>query len=571
MLRRNLSILLVVIMIVSAFGFGFADVTSTTGDIKLVLLHTNDTHSKILEGSSDGMGFAKLMTQVKAIKAAEPNVLLLDAGDALHGLTFATITQGEPIIKLFNLMGYDAMVAGNHDFDYGQERLVALKDMATFPILAANVYKADKTRLLMPYTIKTIGTVKVGIIGVSTPETAYKTHPKNVLGLTFENPLTETQKVVDAIKDQTDVIVVLSHLGLDPSSTYTSEKLAAGVTDIDVILDGHSHTALETGKLVGTTLIAQTGEYTKNLGRVDLTLNMGKVTTKAASLISKTTAATLVEDPEVKALIDATIAQNKTVTEVVVGNTTVLLDGERANVRVGETNLGNIITNAMLDLTGADVALTNGGGIRTSIQVGDITKGEVITVLPFGNYIMTKKVTGTAILAALENGLSAYPESLGGFPHIAGMKVTFDPSKEKGSRVMTVTVKDKPLIKEAMYVLATNDFMAAGGDNYTMLKDFPIFGEFGTLDEAVVQYMGKVDPASIKVEGRIALYVAPAVPVVPVTPVVTPTPVVYKVVAGDVLWKIAKQFGLDWESLAIYNALKNANLIFPGQMIKIPQ
>lgn len=567
MLKKRISVALVFCLLLSVFSFGFADATTVAGDIKIVLLHTNDTHSRVFEGSSDGMGFAKMMTQIKDIKAVESNVLLLDAGDGFHGHTFASLSQGEAIVKLFNLMQFDASVAGNHDFDYGQDRLLALKAMANFPILAANVYKADQTRLLMPHTIKTVGGVKVGIIGVSTPETAYKTHPNNVTGLKFADPIVETQKVVDAIQGETDVIVVLSHLGLDQSSEITSEKLAKGVTGIDVILDGHSHTPLETGMMVGTTLIAQTGEYTKNLGRVDVTVNGGKVTAKSAALISKATVGALAEDTAVKALLDEITAQNKVITEVVVGNTPVLLDGERANVRVGETNLGNIITNAMLDLTGADVALTNGGGIRSSIQPGEITKGEVITVLPFGNYIMTKKVTGKAIVEALENGLSAYPESLGGFPHIAGMKVTFDPSKEKGMRVMSVTIKDKPLILEGMYVLATNDFMAAGGDNYTMLKDFPIFGEYGTLDEAVVRYMAKVDPGTVKVEGRVALYQAPVTP----APMPEIKSTVYTVVSGDVLWKIAKKFGLEWKVLADYNQLTNPNLILPGQMIKIPQ
>src|SRR5690606_30438741 len=166
----------------------------------------------------------------------------------------------------------------------------------------------------------------------------------------------------------------------------------------------------------------------------------------------------------------------------VVGQSAVHLDGEREQVRVGETNLGNLITDAMLHVTGADVALTNGGGIRASIEAGQITKGDVITVLPFGNYIVTKEVSGTDLKAALENGSSAYPDSKGAFSHVAGMTYSIDPSKPAGERVHSIMVKGQPLNMNQMYMLATNDFIAAGGDEYSMFEDDAIQGEYPALD-----------------------------------------------------------------------------------------
>lgn len=185
------------------------------------------------------------------------------------------------------------------------------------------------------------------------------------------------------------------------------------------------------------------------------------------------------------------------------GSTDVILDGVRENIRTKETNLANLITDAMIDVTGADIAITNGGGIRDSIDIGEITKGEIITVLPFGNYIVTKYIKGSDVLAAIESGIDSYPATKGAFPQVGGMKFTFDPSQEVGKKVIDITVVGKELDLNKTYKLATNDFMAVGGDNYTMFKDYPIDGEFAGLDEVVMDYINKKGTESVKVDGRI--------------------------------------------------------------------
>jgi len=552
----------------------------------LTIVHTNDTHSRIEAGKYAGMGFAKIATKVKQLREKNPNVLVVDAGDTFHGQTIASIVKGESIVKVMNAIGYDAMAPGNHDFNYGQERLVELEGITDFPILAANVIKEDGKPLLKPYIIKEVGGLKVGIFGLATPDTTYMTHPKNVEGLTFNDPIAVAKEMIKELEDKADIIVALTHLGLDESSSVTSVKVAEEVKGIDIMVDGHSHTTLPEGKKVNDTLIVQTGEYDKNLGIVDLVYEDGKIKSVAASLLTKEEAAELAEDEAVVAVVADIKAENEKVTSVVVGKTDIHLDGERADVRTGETNLGNLIASAMLKLTEADIAFTNGGGIRASIETGEITKGEVITVLPFGNYVVVKEMKGSDIWAALEHGIDSYPEAKGAFPHVAGMTFEFDPSKEAGSRLVKVMVGEKPLDPEKTYKFVTNDFLAAGGDGYKMFADDKILGEYPGLDEVLIEHIQKYGTEDAKVEGRAKVH-SPQVEVeapkaevakpeakveIPEVKVATPETKVgtYVVKEGDVLWKVAEEFGVTWQKLAEYNKLKNPNFIISGQKLLVP-
>jgi 5'-nucleotidase len=573
-MKRKMSLLLVLILVFSMMGANFA---VDTGKVEITIFHTNDTHARV-ESSATVVGFAKIATLVNQEKAVNPNVLVLDAGDAVHGQTIATLVKGESIVNIFNAVGYDAMTLGNHDFNYGQTRLLELEALAKYPFLAANVTKADNSALVEKYVIKEIGGLKIGIFGIATPETYYKSHPDNTLGLTIADPIAVSKAMVAELKDKTDIIIALSHLGLDPASKYTDKMIAHQVPGVDLIIGGHSHTRLSTGIVINGVPILQTGGYNESLGKIKLTWNEGKIAVVDASLISAAEAATVVEEPAVKALITALKGEQDKVTSVVIGTTSVMLEGTREIVRTSETNLGNLITNAMLYVTGADVAITNGGGIRASIDIGDITVGEVTTVLPFGNYIVTKDITGSDLLKAIELGISDYPNQKGAFPHLAGIKVAFDPTKEAGKRIVTALIDGKPVVADMKYTIATNDFMAAGGDEYVMFKNYPEAGIFPALDEALITYIKAMGTESTKVEGRIKVYDGPAitVPAVPVAPAVPAAPakpaaeMIYKVVSGDVLWRIAVKYDTTWQSLAEYNKLINPNLIFPGQLIRIP-
>jgi 2',3'-cyclic-nucleotide 2'-phosphodiesterase (5'-nucleotidase family) len=474
--------------------------TPMKDSVKITIVHTNDIHSRVSEGKYDGMGYDKVAAIVKNEKSMNANVIVMDAGDAFHGQTISTLNDGESIVKIMNAVGYDIMTAGNHDFNYGQDRLLELADMADFPIVSANVFNADYTSYLPAYKIMEYDGVKVAVFGLATPATTFMTHPDNVIGLTFFDPIIIAKMMTAQLEDEADIVVCLSHLGVE--GKYTSEMVAEYVDGIDVIVDGHSHTVMETGRLINDTLIVQTGEYTKNVGIVSLELKDGMLM-KSAKLITKEEGVAMEADADIVALVDQIKAENEVITSVVVGSTDIHLDGERDDVRTGETNLGNLITDAMLAETGADIALTNGGGIRASIEMGDITKGNVITVLPFGNYVVTKDLTGAEIVAALENGLTDYPEAKGAFPHIAGMDVVFDPAMEAGSKVVSVEINGEPMDMEILYSVATNDFMAAGGDAYIMFMDAEITGEYPGLDEILIDYIQMNGTEGSPVEGRI--------------------------------------------------------------------
>ena len=555
-MKKVLSICLVLVMIMSLGTVSMAE----DAVVNLTIVHTNDTHARIESGSGI-MGFAKISTKVNQLRADNPNVLLVDAGDTFHGQTIATLYKGESVVRVMNAMKFDVMAPGNHDFNYGSDRLLELADMLDFPIIAANITKDDGTNYMEGIFIKEIGGLKIGFFGLATPETAYKTHPKNVEGLTFENPITKAQAMVDELKGKVDMIVCIGHIGEDEGSEFTSKMIINAVDGIDLFIDGHSHTVKPTGEMVKNTLLVQTGAYDANLGIVDITFTNGVITSKTAKLVTTEEAADIEPDPAVLEVIAEISAANKLITEVKVGSTTVKLEGTREIVRAGESNLGNLITNAMLFETGAQIAITNGGGIRASIDPGDITVGDVITVLPFGNYIVTLDVKGSDLILALENGLTDYPAPKGAFPHVAGITFTFDPAKPAMERVTSVIFNGKPLDPNAYYSVATNDFMAAGGDQYVSLGVSAQTGQYAALDEALIEYLKTVNASTVVVENRVNV-VEPA----PVEPEV----VRYTVVSGDVLWKIAQKYGTTWQKIAEVNKLSNPHLIFPGNVFIIP-
>ncbi len=248
--------------------------------VKLTIVHTNDVHSRVTGNDNDLIGYARLATLVKELREAG-NLILLDAGDTTHGLPIATVSNGESIIRLMNQIGYDAMVPGNHDFNYGYERLVELNEMADFPILAANVVKEDETRDLQEYTIIEIDGLKVGIFGLTTQETTYKSNPKNTEGLEFRDPVAVAEEMVVKLEEEgVDLIIALAHIGVDEESHPKATDVAERVEGIDIIVDGHSHTKLDEGKLVGDTLIVQAGEHLKNIGLVDIEFVDGEIAKK---------------------------------------------------------------------------------------------------------------------------------------------------------------------------------------------------------------------------------------------------------------------------------------------------
>ena len=579
---RNKRIIGMVMSFVLVLGLMImpATVSFADGHETLTIVHVNDVHGRLEENDYDGtLGYPKMKTFLDGLKEENPNLLLLHAGDSFHGTIPANLTEGEAVVEVMNAMEFDAMVPGNHDFNFGYERLLELKAMSEFDILGANVVKEDGTSdfdLFMVYEME--NGMRVGVFGIATEETKTKSHPNNTIGIEFADVIETGNAAVEALAEMdVDLVVALIHLGIDGSSADTAYTLADNVEGIDLIVDGHSHHV--TGEERNGAYIVQAGNYLSHIGVVNVSMVDGEPVFESTQHPYEELK-DLEADEYIAGLIAETTAPIEEMQEEVIGFTTVALDGVRENVRAGETNLGNLITDAMIAASGADVALTNGGGIRASIDEGDITLGEVLEAFPFTNVLTNIEVTGADLMAALEHGVKDYPAAAGHFPHVSGMSYTFDPNQEVGSRITELMIGDEPVDLEATYMLVTNDFLAAGGDGYEMFGG-EILAYSGLLSEVLETYLRANPEISPQVEGRIV-----ALPLVEVpepepapepepTPVPEPTPapadIAYTVKSGDWLSKIGMAYGVDWRVLADHNNLANPNLIFPGQIIMIPQ
>jgi 5'-nucleotidase len=481
----------------------------------LHIVHVNDRH-----GRMDADPYvADIARQLKS----EYNVLILDAGDTFHGQPPSNLTEGAAMAALMNAVGYSAMAPGNHDFNFGYERLLELQEMLNFPILAANIFTADGDLLFQPHKLFEFPDgLKVGVIGLATPETPSKTSPEHVAGLTFTLPADAARESVVELKAAgAEIIIALAHLGdgEDSVAEFRSEALI-NIPGIDVIVDGHSHSYLHGGiwYLGNNTevLDVQTGAFAEHLGIVNAFLTAGSTQwdISAQTLIIPTTddaGATvnpddLTPDPTIVELIAKLQADVSDLTSTAVGNSPVELEGRREVVRVEDSNLGDVITDSMRWATGADFAFLTGGNIRASIPAGEITMAEVLTTLPFSNLLVTLELSGAAVLEALEHGLADWPNAAGSRIHVSGIEVIFEGAAPAGSRVRKVLMPDgTELDPAATYTVVTTEFLLAGGDGYEILQTGVNWVYFGGDAEALADYLGTSPTISPSPEGRISL------------------------------------------------------------------
>lgn len=589
-------------------------------DFELNILHINDLHSRIEAISkSDSTcsaddaaknecfgGIARVKTAIDTRRAelSGKNVLTLDAGDQFQGSLFYTTYKSAPIADFMNGIGFDAMAIGNHEFDDGPEELAKFLDALKFPMISGNTLAglnspvADKFK---PYIVKDFAGEKVAVVSVLATDTDETSSPGD--SILFADEIGYLKEAVAEIEGQgIDKIVLLSHVGY-----VKDQEIAAAVDGIDVIVGGHSHTLLSNtdekaagpyptmvknpaGKDVP---IVQAYAYSKYLGDLTVVFDDAGVV-KTATGEPKLLDASVTPDAGFVAKVAELAGPIEELKLKEIGATAEAVDGARDTCRSVECSMGNLVADAMVDRLsdqGITIAIQNGGGLRASIDAGTVTMGEVLTVLPFQNTLASFQLKGSDIVAALENGVSQVEEGAGRFPQVSGLKYTADLNKPAGSRITSVEVKEGDAFvaidPNKVYGVATNNYMRSGGDGY---KIFATGGQnaydFGPGLEAVVaDYIAKNSPYKPYTDGRITMIAAAAqasAETAPATeaPAATATEAamataatMYKVVAGDSLWKIAEATygdGLLWKKIAEANTLRNPNVISIGRELQLP-
>lgn len=495
---KKLSLLLIVFFLFSSLIFA-----QELKPIEIKILHINDFHGRlqpyIVKSISETIpvsGGAYLSYLINEERSKNPDgTILLSAGDMFQGTPISNIFKGEPVIKMMNYLKFDAMTIGNHEFDWGQELLQTWIKNSNFPYLASNILK-DGNYLpnVKPYVILERKGIKIAIIGLTTPETAYIVKPDYVKDLTFVEPDKVLPNLIKEVRDKgAQLIVVLSHLGYD-----ADKKLAENVQGIDVIVGGHSHTVVTKPTIVRGTIIVQAGYNGIYLGVLDLKVQpeTGIILdfTKENELKTVFAGPENKYDTEVANLIETYNSQLKEEFSKVVGET--LVDLVRNYNE--ESNVGNAICDAMLEASKAQIAFQNSGGIRIDIPKGKITMEQVYSLLPFDNVLVEMDLTGKDILDLLEQ--SATLEK--GILQVAGIKVKYDMKRPVGSRVIEVFVNEEPLNPNKVYRVVTNDFLAAGGDKFTAFTRGKNITYGDMLRDVFVEYLKKHSPISPKVEGR---------------------------------------------------------------------
>ena len=466
------------------------------------ILHWNDFHAQNMPKVYKRRGKTIRIGGAAALKAylekygqGKPWVVTVHAGDEFQGTPISTLSRGMSQIEMLNLMRPDVFTLGNHEFDYGRDRLTSELKLLKIPVISANIFDKENGRLFVrPYLIKKVDGVRIGFIGVITPDLLGLTLPKNVHGLEILSPEKTVEKYRRVIRDSVDLIVVVSHMGV-----HRDEELAANVPGIAVIIGGHSHTVLKRPKIVNGTIICQAGAHGSYLGKLDLWVDTARDTIvryneklipvltdsiRPNPVVAKKVAEL---EQQVSKQLDVVIAQLKT-------------NWIRGNER-SESNLGDWEADVMRTYAGTDVAFMNSGGLRKNVYAGPIRKRDFWEINPFGNYFVTFNVTGRELRRILETNVNGKGE----FLQVSGLKFTYDSRKPVGHRVLTVWVGGKPLNPDRTYSVCTNNFLAAQMyRNFGIPpKNHPLTRLNGMDRDIMIQAAEKQKVIVSRVDGRI--------------------------------------------------------------------
>ncbi len=437
-------------------------------EVEIPIVTFNDFHGSLAESKSD-VGAAKLVGEIKRVKEENPNTVVVTGGDIYQGSAMSNLLKGEPVTAMLKEMGLEFSAVGNHEFDWGYEHIPDWAKAGEFDFLASNIYEketGEPVEWAKPYGVVEREGKKVGFIGLATPETAYKTKPDNVAHLEFKDPVEATKTWVNYLENEekVDAVVVLSHLGSEQNretGEITGEIVeVAEVPGVDAIISAHSHQRVE-GKVNGVPVI-QAYKNGRNLGYVNLKFddkNELVVTTKLDDISKRKDTLPVdknMEDILAKFEADLAPIMNEKVTDLSVDLP--------HNRDTGVSPMGATVAETMRRIVDADIAITNGGGVRAPLMAGTITVGDMYTILPFDNTLVTMEMKGSDIIKVLEHGIE--PDNFGWGQH-AGIKLWYTPGAERGEKITSVRLADgTKLENDKYYTVVTNDFMAVGGDSY---------------------------------------------------------------------------------------------------------
>jgi len=496
-------------------------------DYSLTILHTNDFHARFepiskydagcsSEDNTEGKcfgGSARLVTAVEEARKRSNNSILVDGGDQFQGTLFYTYYKGKLAAEMMNKLGYDAMTVGNHEFDDGPEVLRGFMDAVTFPVLMSNADFSGEPLLadkLLKSTIIERGGEKIGLIGLTPHDTDELASPgPNVI---FTDPSDAVQGEVDKLTAEgVNKIIVLSHSGYNVDKT-----VAANTTGVDVIVGGHTNTLLGDMEgaegpyptMVGNTAILSAYAYGKFLGELNVTFDDAGEITEAVGAPIIMDAAVSEDEVTVARIAEAAVPLEE-IRNKVVAETTAAIDGDKNTCRTMECEMGTLLADAMLARVkgqGIEIALQNGGGVRSSIDAGPVTMGEVLTVLPFQNTLSTFYVPGSTIVEALENGVSQLTDVAGRFLQVAGLTYAYDGSAEVGARVSDVMVGGAPIDLDKVYGVVSNNYVRNGGDGFKMFISAENAYDFGPdVADVVAEYLIQNGPYTPYTDGRITV------------------------------------------------------------------
>lgn len=478
--------------------------TTTECTTRITLLQVNDVYqfAPVDRGTRGGIG--RVLTIKKELQKESPNTLFLLAGDTISPSVESITYKGAQMIEAWNTAGLDYATFGNHEFDFGPTVLSDRMKESRFGWLAANVIDRKTGKPFggaEEFVIRTFGGVKVGIFGLVLPETKVTSRPGP--DVEFLNPCDVAKRIVPQIHAQgAKVAIALTHLSM------REDKEVARCSDVDVIIGGHEHTLLQSA--AGRAPIFKMTSDARELGKIDLNISTSTGELKSIDWKVIPITAETPEDQQFAVVYRKYAGLLKELSQPV-GRARVPLDARSAEGRNHETNVGNLVTDAFRRATGADVALMNGGSIRADsiINAGQLTKRDLLSILPFKNKVLKLELTGAVLRAALEHGVSRSAEDSepGRFPQVSGVRFTFDATRPPGSRVLSVTVNGQPLDENRKYTLATTNFLAIdGGDGYEMLKGARILipAEQAPSDyDALRRAVSGVKPITPKIDGRI--------------------------------------------------------------------